>query len=112
ITSDSVYFDSTVLSTHYQPLPLHAALPIHASTPAYGPGLSAHRAPAMSDPSDDGLVCGDVEGQRIRLHPRHARGRAPARLAPTGDRKSTRLNSSHVKISYAVFCLKKKKIII
>src|SRR5690349_22044644 len=28
---------------------------------------------------------------------------------PTGDRKSTRLNSSHVEISYAVFCLKKKK---
>src|SRR5690606_41751052 len=28
---------------------------------------------------------------------------------PGGDRKSTRLNSSHVKISYAVFCLKKKK---
>src|SRR5690554_7245634 len=27
----------------------------------------------------------------------------------TGDRKSTRLNSSHVRISYAVFCLKKKK---
>ena len=31
-------------------------------------------------------------------------------VAPlVGDRKSTRLNSSHVKISYAVFCLKKKK---
>src|SRR5439155_25153881 len=28
---------------------------------------------------------------------------------PGGDRKSTRLNSSHVAISYAVFCLKKKK---
>src|SRR5699024_12353969 len=28
---------------------------------------------------------------------------------PDGDRKSTRLNSSHVSISYAVFCLKKKK---
>src|SRR5690606_41854588 len=28
---------------------------------------------------------------------------------PVPDRKSTRLNSSHVKISYAVFCLKKKK---
>src|SRR5690606_41482925 len=28
---------------------------------------------------------------------------------PVKDRKSTRLNSSHVKISYAVFCLKKKK---
>src|SRR5690606_42128018 len=30
-------------------------------------------------------------------------------LAREKDRKSTRLNSSHVKISYAVFCLKKKK---
>src|SRR5256885_11126904 len=29
--------------------------------------------------------------------------------APMGDRKSTRLNSSHLVISYAVFCLKKKK---
>src|SRR5690554_7493050 len=28
---------------------------------------------------------------------------------PSEDRKSTRLNSSHVRISYAVFCLKKKK---
>src|SRR6266403_2979206 len=33
---------------------------------------------------------------------------ALARL-PRPDRKSTRLNSSHVEISYAVFCLKKKK---
>src|SRR5690349_23489658 len=32
-----------------------------------------------------------------------------AASADTGDRKSTRLNSSHVEISYAVFCLKKKK---
>src|SRR5439155_21306491 len=31
-----------------------------------------------------------------------------ARAASGGDRKSTRLNSSHVAISYAVFCLKKK----
>src|SRR5436309_9569268 len=30
-------------------------------------------------------------------------------VAPGEDRKSTRLNSSHVKISYAVFCLKKKR---
>src|SRR5690554_7621398 len=44
-------------------------------------------------------------GAGARLH--HARpedARVPAR-----DRKSTRLNSSHVRISYAVFCLKKKK---
>src|SRR5690606_41924060 len=32
-----------------------------------------------------------------------------ASMSPKKDRKSTRLNSSHVKISYAVFCLKKKK---
>src|SRR5690606_40410111 len=32
-----------------------------------------------------------------------------ATAASSRDRKSTRLNSSHVKISYAVFCLKKKK---
>src|SRR2546426_7654078 len=36
--------------------------------------------------------------------------RATARVAnDPGDRKSTRLNSSHLVISYAVFCLKKKK---
>src|SRR2546430_9940983 len=34
---------------------------------------------------------------------------APSRLRARGDRKSTRLNSSHSQISYAVFCLKKKK---
>src|SRR5437773_7854151 len=36
-------------------------------------------------------------------------GRSPRRPIPIGDRKSTRLNSSHITISYAVFCLKKKK---
>src|SRR3712207_7567420 len=34
---------------------------------------------------------------------------APDRAAQAVDRKSTRLNSSHANISYAVFCLKKKK---
>src|SRR3712207_7318151 len=33
----------------------------------------------------------------------------PRGQTPAGDRKSTRLNSSHANISYAVFCLKKKK---
>src|SRR5437868_11598504 len=37
---------------------------------------------------------------------RHGR---PCRKVAARDRKSTRLNSSHVSISYAVFCLKKKK---
>src|SRR3712207_7863646 len=34
---------------------------------------------------------------------------APKSVSLTADRKSTRLNSSHANISYAVFCLKKKK---
>src|SRR5215475_8510087 len=42
-----------------------------------------------------------------RISPPASRRRRATR--PGGDRKSTRLNSSHVKISYAVFCLKKKK---
>src|SRR3989442_5392662 len=50
--------------------------------------------------------------------PFHLWRRLPDRFGPQdlpaprrgwGDRKSTRLNSSHVRISYAVFCLKKKK---
>src|SRR3712207_7134746 len=36
--------------------------------------------------------------------------RNPAAVAASTDRKSTRLNSSHANISYAVFCLKKKQI--
>src|SRR2546427_7414590 len=56
--------------------------------------------------------------QRSVGNVRHARGRAHSAAAGTDalrvpervrDRKSTRLNSSHSQISYAVFCLKKKK---
>src|SRR5215212_10721642 len=49
--------------------------------------------------------------RRERRTLRHAaRNRAQTRRpAGQGDRKSTRLNSSHLGISYAVFCLKKKK---
>src|SRR5690349_22881102 len=39
---------------------------------------------------------------------RAVRGRSPRSASTAADRKSTRLNSSHVEISYAVFCLKKK----
>src|SRR5438105_6021963 len=57
----------------------------------------------------DALPISIVEGSvirdagRIRVHAQLIR-------AATEDRKSTRLNSSHEWISYAVFCLKKKKI--
>src|SRR3712207_7035395 len=47
-------------------------------------------------------------GGRDGRKPRHARGGFDRQLGG-GDRKSTRLNSSHANISYAVFCLKKKK---
>src|SRR2546427_8125548 len=47
-------------------------------------------------------------GSRGRLHHAPARG-GGERQDELLDRKSTRLNSSHSQISYAVFCLKKKK---
>src|SRR2546427_6040853 len=49
----------------------------------------------------------------LRVRPPGRRPRAPPHRPPprrpVRDRKSTRLNSSHSQISYAVFCLKKKK---
>src|SRR5947207_12228577 len=57
-----------------------------------------------------GLSQGRLAGT-TKAHQRHAflaRARVPAEIAHQ-DRKSTRLNSSHTVISYAVFCLKKKK---
>src|SRR3712207_7544966 len=44
-----------------------------------------------------------------RLHHERARHREAHGRRVEADRKSTRLNSSHANISYAVFCLKKKK---
>src|SRR2546427_9093648 len=55
----------------------------------------------------------DLEGQRLlRILARREeaqRERLAGRERQRRDRKSTRLNSSHSQISYAVFCLKKKK---
>src|SRR2546427_5969347 len=51
---------------------------------------------------------GGARGGR-RLHGLPVPGGDPGRRQPVLDRKSTRLNSSHSQISYAVFCLKKKK---
>src|SRR3712207_8142621 len=48
-------------------------------------------------------------GAEDRGRRRRADRARPARLRRRLDRKSTRLNSSHANISYAVFCLKKKK---
>src|SRR5262245_62881794 len=64
--------------------------------------------PGVDDPEPAGLDRGrrrdaQVAGQLGK----RGRGRKPG--AEPEDRKSTRLNSSHLGISYAVFCLKKKK---
>src|SRR5690606_40023015 len=70
-------------------------------SPAVLPALGSAGADGRPDPGRGLLAQGDRgTGQTS--------GGAPAR-SPGQDRKSTRLNSSHVKISYAVFCLKKKK---
>src|SRR3989442_11088820 len=65
-----------------------------------------------------------LQGRRLAVHAVRRDGSVVRMLGPpvqcrqrfplcpsgqAGDRKSTRLNSSHVRISYAVFCLKKKK---
>src|SRR5256885_5642306 len=49
-------------------------------------------------------------GCHIREWHRACAGRLPGTQPARRDRKSTRLNSSHLVISYAVFCLKKKRI--
>src|SRR2546421_3210032 len=62
--------------------------------------------------SSDLILVWKVVVVRNRSHLRHSRDsrRTPPVLRRlTIDRKSTRLNSSHDQISYAVFCLKKKK---
>src|SRR5262245_62212442 len=57
------------------------------------------------------LFRSDVPPRPLGLYEGAATGGAldPSPAPPVADRKSTRLNSSHLGISYAVFCLKKKK---
>src|SRR3712207_7359691 len=62
--------------------------------------------------ADEAVDLGPVQARQPLAQPQVARGGVGAAGAPDlllQDRKSTRLNSSHANISYAVFCLKKKK---
>src|SRR5438445_5906482 len=72
-------------------------------------GVRRRRAPPRRRGRD---ASGRVRAARARSDgegsERRRRGARQRRVRP-GDRKSTRLNSSHANISYAVFCLKKKK---
>src|SRR2546422_7081562 len=70
------------------------------------PALDVHHAGAALPGA--AAVLGSGELELFAQHPQEGRAlRRSARDRP--DRKSTRLNSSHGYISYAVFCLKKKK---
>src|SRR3712207_7982347 len=93
----NVYCNETATTEIYT-LSLHDALPISAPVASVG----------------------DVPGVPLRLDllaaaapadPLPARARADDLAVVISDRKSTRLNSSHANISYAVFCLKKKNMI-
>src|SRR3712207_8371897 len=90
-------FNDTATTEIYT-LSLHDALPIF-----HRPGDPAHVA-GRGDPPDG---VGGTRRDRGVPVPRPARPAADPRRHHA-DRKSTRLNSSHANISYAVFCLKKK----
>src|SRR5207244_7100035 len=92
------------------PLPLHDALPIFALTRACFESLRASREPFRLVVIDNGSTDGTAEFFARFPYPyplRFERNAANQSVLAT-DRKSTRLNSSHQIISYAVFCLKIK----
>src|SRR3712207_8800973 len=84
-------------------------------TTLFRSGGGGRRRPGGRDPPAGAAVLGGLRVGRdpAALHGRRAgaaqRRRLTGRPRPGPDRKSTRLNSSHATISYAVFCLKKKK---
>src|SRR3712207_9206903 len=88
------FFFNDTATTEIYTLSLHDALPICLDVGDHGISKGVYRALAVD---------GSLEGVRLPL-------RADLLgFGPDTDRKSTRLNSSHANISYAVFCLKKKR---
>src|SRR3712207_7177626 len=83
------FFFNDTATTEIYTLSLHDALPIWLRAVSWV-GTSA-------------------EGQASLVAAGTGHTSGPTTRSPGGDRKSTRLNSSHANISYAVFCLKKKK---
>src|SRR3989454_7065004 len=82
------FFFNDTATTEIYTLSLHDALPIYSM---FGFQRVGDLIWAFADARGKGFLMGGTAGR-------------------TTDRKSTRLNSSHLVISYAVFCLKKKKI--
>src|SRR5436305_10956734 len=89
-----LFFFNDTATTEIYTLSLHDALPISAV-------LAVHTR------AEDLSTLNQIQGRYEAVHEQVS----PAVVAVQcrRDRKSTRLNSSHVRISYAVFCLKKKK---
>src|SRR5690242_21187587 len=88
------FFFNDPATTEIYTLSLHDALPICLAVAV--PAVMAYNLFV----NRLGLFAGELEGFAQEII---------GTMAREGDRKSTRLNSSHMSISYAVFCLKKKK---
>src|SRR5205814_9183181 len=78
---------------------------LHPAPPAFYT-LSLHDALPISPPATTARAASSPS--RCRRRESRGRCRIAMGMTPASDRKSTRLNSSHLGISYAVFCLKKK----
>src|SRR5207245_7518250 len=109
------YDSASLFLSHHPPIPqthtlsLHDALPISFwnPTPAAVPpsARSVITTPAVSaSRCSSSATAGEIFATLAPCN-----GERPLRTISLRDRKSTRLNSSHGSISYAVFCLKKKK---
>src|SRR2546426_9530604 len=83
-----IFFFNDTATTEIYTLSLHDALPIFAE-------------PMLRAGSPETVAASNLSGCCAKIE--------EARKMINRDRKSTRLNSSHLVISYAVFCLKKKK---
>src|SRR3712207_8856104 len=104
-----IFFFNDPATTEIYTLSLHDALPISSVT--WRAWLRSLNRAALAR-----LPHVDMSHHRRRpffvasKKTRPQRGSAQRRTRGSSDRKSTRLNSSHANISYAVFCLKKKQV--
>src|SRR3712207_7452465 len=74
------------------------------------PDRAPRRGTALPPLEERAGIVAELAGLRLaRVERERAIDRRPGEREARPDRKSTRLNSSHANISYAVFCLKKKK---
>src|SRR5438876_7037718 len=97
----AIFFVHHTAPPEIYPLSLHDALPICTSTGS----PTSSRSPESRPRAEDAHRRREREDEDDLPDLRWGLERGD----PVGDRKSTRLNSSHPSISYAVFCLKKKK---